>query len=84
VFIEPLVVVEDAVTTGSSVEKVIQAAARLGGEVRAVGALIDRSQGSLAFQKPLEALLRLGDIPHWDPQECPLCREGIALTRPKS
>lgn len=81
---ERVVVVEDAVTTGSSVKKVVDAVQKLGGATVAVGALVDRSQGGLRFQEPLEALLRVTDIPNWDPAECPLCREGVELTRPKS
>lgn len=81
---EPVVVVEDAVTTGSSVAKVIDAVKQEGGQVAAVGALVDRSQGLLRFQEPLVSLVKLGDIPHWQADECPLCRQAVPLTRPKS
>lgn len=84
---EPVVVVEDVVTTGSSVDKVIQAIHEVGGVVVAVGALVDRGHdkphwASMGF----EALLRLspGSIPTWAPEECPLCQAGIPLTRPKA
>ncbi|PSR20984.1 MAG: orotate phosphoribosyltransferase [Sulfobacillus acidophilus] len=80
---EPVIVVEDAVTTGGSVAQVIEAVEGLGGQVRAVGALVDRSQGSLAFSAPFEAVLRAPNIPAWEPHECPLCRQGVPLTRPK-
>ena len=81
---EKVVVIEDAVTTGSSVAKVIEAVKAQGGLVEAVGALVDRSQGSLKFSEPLVSLLRTGEIPHWNPDECPLCRQGVELSRPKS
>lgn len=81
---ESCVVVEDAVTTGSSVAKVIHAVEAAGGVVKAVGAMVDRRSGPLAFDKPLEALVRISGIPNWDPQECPLCAKGVPLQRPKS
>ncbi len=81
---ESVVVVEDAVTTGSSVAKVVAAVKSAGGKVAAVGALVDRSEGRLRFDEPLVALVRVDNIPHWEPSNCPLCREGVELTRPKS
>jgi orotate phosphoribosyltransferase len=81
---EKVVVVEDAVTTGSSVAKVVAAVKEQGGLVQAVGALIDRSEGSLRFSEPLVSLIQTGHIPNWDPQDCPLCQQGMPLSRPKS
>lgn len=81
---ESIAVVEDAVTTGSSVAKVVTAVNEAGGQVRVVGALINRSQGPLQFREPLEALLSVDNAPNWDPADCPLCRQGVALQRPKS
>lgn len=81
---ESVLVVEDAVTTGSSVAQVVSAVKNAGGLVKAVGALIDRSQGPLRFEEPLVALLRAGNIPNWDPNECPLCQGGVPLSKPKS
>ncbi|MCY0878034.1 MAG: orotate phosphoribosyltransferase [Firmicutes bacterium] len=79
---EAVVVVEDAVTTGKSVAAVIAAVEGAGGEVRAVGAWVDRSQDGPAFRPPLVALLK-ADVPHWSPDACPLCRQGVPLSRPK-
>ncbi len=81
---ERVVLVEDAVTTGSSVAKVVKAVRAAGGQVAGVGAFVDRSHGPLAFEEPLTALLKVGNIPNWDPNDCPLCRDGRPLTRPKS
>ena len=81
---EPVIIVEDAVTTGSSVAKVVDAVRQAQGRVAAVGALVDRSSGALRFAEPLIALLRVDNIPNWDPDECPLCRQQVPLTRPKS
>lgn len=79
---EPVVVVEDVVTTGGSVNEVLSAVRSAGGQVAAIGLLVDRSGGraTAAWEDiPVEALLRL-DIAAWPPGECPLCRQGLPLT----
>lgn len=81
---EPVAVVEDAVTTGNSVNKVIEAVQERGGVVRRVLALVDRSEGQAVFPCEFEAVLKVKAIPNWEPETCPLCLGGIALTRPKA
>lgn len=81
---EPVVVVEDAVTTGSSVDKVVQAVRQAGGMVRAVGALVDRTENPIAhWDFPFHAVTRVAKVSSWEPADCPLCQAGIALERPK-
>lgn len=80
---ERCIVVEDAVTTGGSASSVIELARGQGAEVVAVGALVDRSAGKVDFGVPFAAMLRL-DIPAYEPETCPLCASGVALTLPKS
>ncbi|MCL6562310.1 MAG: orotate phosphoribosyltransferase [Firmicutes bacterium] len=79
---EPVVVIEDAVTTGSSVQKVIDAVQAAGGMVRAVAALVDRTGGHSPWPYPYEACLRVR-VDSWEPSDCPLCRAGVPLERPK-
>lgn len=84
---EQVVVVEDVVTTGSSVDKVIALVEQQGAVVKAVGALVDRGHDKPHWNsRGYEAVLRLakGSIPTWDPSECPLCRNQVPLTRPKA
>ena len=45
-----------------------------------VAALVDRSAGKANFGIPFEALLHL-TLPVYDPDDCPLCREGIRFTK---
>lgn len=77
------VIVEDIITTGGSVKEVMQCLKVKGINVSAVTALVDRSGGKVDFGVPLHGLLQL-DIPTWDPSECPLCSEGVALSKPGS
>ena len=79
---EKFLAVEDAVTTGGSVFEAAKAVRAAGGEVAAVGALVDRSGGKVDFGVPFRTLLQL-EMPSYDPAECPLCREGVLLTEPK-
>lgn len=81
---ERLVVVEDVVTTGGSVRETIATVEALGGEVVAVGAILDRSNGRAEFAgKPFESLLAR-DVPSWKAEDCPLCAEGRPVDQPGS
>lgn len=51
--------------------------------VVAVAVLVDRSSGTASFGVPLFSLLEMAPQV-WEPQECPLCRQGMALVRPGS
>lgn len=80
---ERVLVVEDAVSTGGSVQKVIDAIQRYEPSFVGVGALIDRSSGRVQFDgMPFRAVLTL-DVPSYEPADCPLCRDGVALVKPK-
>lgn len=80
---ERFVVVEDAVSTGGSVREVIDVVKERGGEVVAVGSLVDRSGGKVAFGVPSATMVTL-EVPAYPPDDCPLCRAGLPLTLPKS
>ncbi|GAB6877064.1 orotidine-5'-phosphate decarboxylase [Thermaerobacter litoralis] len=75
---EPVLVVEDAVTTGGSVRKTMAAVAAAGGRVVAVGAVVDRSGGAVDFGVPFISLLAR-TVAAYEPDACPLCRQGVPL-----
>lgn len=75
---ERVVVVEDAVTTGGSVRKTIDAVTAAGGQVVAVGAVVDRSDGAVDFGVSFTALLSRA-VAAYPPDGCPLCRQGIPI-----
>lgn len=81
--IKKAVVIEDIVTTGGSVKEVIQCLKDREIEVSMVGALVDRSGGIVDFGVPFVSLLQL-DIPTFDPEDCPLCKSGVPITKPGS
>jgi orotate phosphoribosyltransferase len=78
-----VLVVEDVWTTGGSTIEAIRVVGDNGGNVVAVGALIDRSGGKIEFPARAQALLDL-PIASYKPEDCPLCREGSAAVKPGS
>ncbi len=80
---EKVLVVEDAVTTGGSVKKVLELLYNVGAEVAGVSVMVDRTAGTLDFGVPTRSLLTM-EIESFDPENCPLCRRGIPLQKPKN
>jgi orotate phosphoribosyltransferase len=80
---EPVLVVEDVITTGKSTRETANCVEDAGGKVVGIGALVDRSGGKVAFDVPKAALVTLA-VKTWDPDDCPLCREGKPAVKPGS
>src|SRR5271168_1415223 len=78
-----VLVIEDVWTTGGSTQEAIRVVEEAGGRVIAAGALIDRSGGKIEFPVESQALLDL-PIASYEPEDCPLCREGSAAVKPGS
>ena len=76
---ERVFVVDDVLTSGGSVRDTIEAVRLAGGEPLAVGVLVDRSAGRVTFDVPLFASMVL-DLATYQPDACPLCRDGVPLT----
>jgi len=77
---ERVIVVEDVFTTGGSVKEVIKVVQELGGEIAAVGSIVNRSVG-VDFGVPTAYLVK-AEIENHQPAECPLCSGGIEVTKP--
>jgi orotate phosphoribosyltransferase len=80
---EPVLVVEDVITTGGSTREVMEAVERAGARVLAVGSLVDRSGGRAQLGVPFESLLGL-EVPTYAAAECPLCAGGSRPEKPGS
>ncbi len=78
---ERVLVVDDIMTTGGSVQETIDAVRSAGGTVVGASVLVDRSGGAARLEVPVHSLWRL-DIPSYAPAECPLCAKGILATHP--
>ncbi len=78
-----VLLVEDVVTTGGSVKESIEVLNDLGASVVMVGLLVDRTSGRLELPVPYRALLTV-KAESWNPDECPMCKEGIDIVKPGS
>ena len=78
---EHILIVDDILTTGSSLRETISAVAKLGGIVIGIGVLVDRSEENLDFNLPFFSCLR-APTTVYSPQECPFCAAHIPLVKP--
>jgi orotate phosphoribosyltransferase len=78
---EHILVVDDILTTGSSIRETINAVDRLGGIIIGIGVLVDRSEKDLDFDVPFFSCLR-APTTVYSPQECPLCAGHVPLVKP--
>ena len=82
---ERILAVEDVVTTGGSIRETAELATVSGGHVVGTASIVHRYT-----DKPVDPT----DLPHisllqihapaYDPEDCPLCRDGIPLEKPGS
>ncbi|MEO0098139.1 MAG: orotate phosphoribosyltransferase [candidate division WOR-3 bacterium] len=77
---ERVLVVDDVLTTGSSIKETINALKEYEVQIVGIGVFIDRSAG-VNFPFPLFACYRK-EIPNYEPNSCPLCTRGIPLSIP--
>ena len=80
---EKAVVIEDVITTGGSSVEVIELLRQMGANVIAAGSVIDRSGGSADLGVPRAALATL-TVTSYDPDQCPLCAQGLPVVKPGS
>lgn len=78
-----VLVTEDVVTTGGSVKEVMELIRAHGGNVVAVGSVVDRSNGKVDFGVPFRAVLSM-EVVSYEPNDCPMCREGSPAVKPGS
>ena len=78
-----VLVVEDIITTGGSVQEVIDVVKSYGSTIVGLSCLVDRSSGNAKFDVPYKPLLRM-EVVNYKPEECPLCKEGSNAVKPGS
>lgn len=76
-------VVEDVFTTGGSTRETMDVVRAAGGQVVGAAAIVDRSGGAVSFDVPSQALLGLS-LPLYQADACPLCAQGVPVTKPGS
>jgi len=80
---ETFLIAEDVVTRGGRVQETCDIVRNAGGILNGIGVLFDRSGGNADFNAPFISLLQMTPVV-WNPDECPLCREGVPLEHPGS
>ncbi|MHB1127761.1 MAG: orotate phosphoribosyltransferase [Bacillota bacterium] len=80
---EKVLVVEDVITTGGSVQEVIDLVTRMGSEVVGVGTMVDRSGGRVRLHRNQHSVLSLR-VDNYTPEECPMCAGGKPVIKPGS
>jgi len=80
---ERVLIVDDVLTTGSSIREVMAAVTKQGGIVVGIGVLVDRSEREVEFGVPFFSCHRSATLTY-PPQDCPLCAAKIPLVKPGS
>jgi len=78
-----VLVVEDVITTGTSTREVLELVKTKKAAVVGVGSIVDRSGKDIDFGVKSISLVRL-DFPVFPPEDCPLCKKGLEVTKPGS
>lgn len=80
---ERILIVDDVLTTGLSLQETLSAVERYQPEVVGIEVLIDRSGGAATdqFGVPCHALLTVS-AHTFEPEECPLCVSGVPVVKP--
>lgn len=80
---DTVVLVDDILTTGSSLRETGAAVVRAGGQPSAAVVIIDRSTEPVDIGIPIRSVGHI-EIPTWEAQHCPLCDAGEWLETPGS
>lgn len=80
---DKVLVVEDVTTTGGSARKVVELVKELGATPIAVGAIVDRSGGTVSFGIPFVKLITLS-LKTFETKDCPMCASGSQAIKPGS
>jgi orotate phosphoribosyltransferase len=76
-----VLVVEDIITTGGSVQKTVDHLRGRGASIVGVSVLVDRSGGEAKFDCRYVPLARF-TLESWPADSCPLCTKGVPRTEP--
>jgi orotate phosphoribosyltransferase len=74
-----VLIVEDLITTGETLKLLIELVERQGGTVSGIACLWQRNS-KVDLGRPVFSLVKR-DFPTYDPESCPLCRQGVPLNR---
>ncbi|MBP2032772.1 orotate phosphoribosyltransferase [Clostridium algifaecis] len=80
---DKVIISEDVITTGKSSLEVAKVIEGLGGEVVGLCSIVDRRTEDVKIPYPVYSAVKL-DINTYDPEDCPLCKQGLPYEKPGS
>lgn len=78
---ERIVIVEDVITTAKTIFETIDCLKEFEPEIVGVACIVDRSKGKTDLE--ITSLLKIDPIVY-EPENCPLCKQGVELVKPGS
>ena len=78
---EKVVIIEDVITTARTIKETIDAIKEFEPEIVAVGCIVDRTKGKTEYN--IKSLLQIDPVVY-EPDNCPICKEGIPVVKPGS
>lgn len=78
---EKVVIIEDVITTARTIYETIDCLKEFEPEIVGVGCIVDRSKGKTDLA--ITSLLQIDPVVY-EPQNCPLCAQGLELVKPGS
>ncbi len=78
---ERVVIIEDVITTARTIKETMEAVKDFDVEIAAVGCIVDRTKGQTPYN--IKSLMQIDPVTY-EPDNCPLCKEGIELVKPGS
>jgi orotate phosphoribosyltransferase len=76
------VIVEDILTTGGSIQEVVECLKQKGVALAGIYVLVDRTGGAATIDGQPVGSLQALKVEAFDPDDCPLCRAGVPLVKP--
>jgi orotate phosphoribosyltransferase len=78
-----VLLVEDVLTTGGSTRETMQVAKAAGGRVVGAASIVNRGGAAPHLDVPFVSLLDIM-LPTYEPDQCPLCAQGLPVIKPGS
>lgn len=78
---EKVIILEDVITTARTINETIEAIKEFEPEIIGVASIVDRTKGQTDYE--ITSLLQVDPVTY-EPENCPLCAEGIELVKPGS
>jgi len=77
---EKVLIVDDVLSTGRSVNEVISLVNQYQADIVGIGVVLDRSGGKSKFDCPLYTVSSI-EADSWEENKCPQCKKGLELTQ---